>query len=96
LNISDRNAVIKAEFNSKGSDLAAQIAKIKSEEGSGGIGLEVFRDAFLQLGGHQTEVDAINAELDKDRKPPQTPKISAAELNEKLGLTDADQSLADK
>ncbi|CFW93435.1 protein of unknown function [endosymbiont DhMRE of Dentiscutata heterogama] len=61
------NAVIKQKFESLGTDLASRITAAKADTE---IGLELFRDAYEEL-GDQTVVDAINAELAKD-KPQQS------------------------
>jgi hypothetical protein len=91
-NVSAFNSVIKLQFESKGTDLASRIAAIKADTE---IGLEIYRDAFLQL-GDQTIVDAINAELAKEKTPPQT-DLTPADLKEKFGLTDEpEQSVVDK
>jgi hypothetical protein len=84
--------VVKSQFEQLGSDLASRIAAAKKDTT---IGLEVYRDAYLQL-GDQTVVDAINAELAKDENPPQT-TLTPADLKEKFGLTDEpEQSVVDK
>jgi len=78
------STTIKGYFEGKGSDLQARIKKIKEEESTEGIGLEVIRDAYEEM-GETAVVEAIGKEL-KPETPTPVPVITKERLTELFGF----------
>jgi len=72
------NTAVKRYFEGKGSDLQARIKKVKEEESTEGIGLEVIREAYEAMGE-----TAIVEAIDKELKPePPTSDLTKEKLTE--------------